>query len=85
VNRITRTSPESGAAKVTIYTIGISYTIELAVKADYERTIGRLFDATSGWDRADDGHGALVLHRFCAFLHVTPWFRFPFRESLNGE
>ncbi|ATI56709.1 MULTISPECIES: hypothetical protein [Sphingomonas] len=85
VNRIIHNSPESGAAKVTIYTIGISYTVELAVKAAYERTIGRLFEATSGWDSADDRHGAHVQQRYGAFLHETPWYRFPFREALKGE
>jgi len=85
VNRISRTSPESGAAKVTIYTIGISYTVELATKAAYERTVGRLFEATSGWNSADDRHGAHVQQRYGAFLHETPWYRFPFSEALKGE
>ena len=85
VNRITHSSPGSRAAKITIYTIGISYTVELAVKAAYERTIGRLFEATSGWTSADDRHGAHVQQRYGAFLHETPWYRFPFGEALKGE
>lgn len=84
VNRITQASPEAGAAKVTIYTIGISYTVELAVKSAYERTVGRLFEATSGWRSADDRHAAHVQQRYGAFLHETPWYRFPFGEALSG-
>lgn len=84
VNRITQASPEAGAAKVTIYTIGISYTIELAVKAGYERTIGRLFEATSGWSSTNDRYATHVQRHYGAFLHETPWYRFPFGEALSG-
>jgi len=73
-----------GAAKVTIYTIGISYSVERAVKSAYERTVGRLLEATSGWRSADDRHAAYVRQRYGAFLHETPWYRFPFGEAPSG-
>lgn len=85
VNRLTRGSPAAGDAKVTIYTIGISFTVELAVKAAYERTIGRLVEALGGWASADDRYAAQVQQRYGAFLHETPWYRFPFGEALAGE
>ncbi len=84
VNRATRGSEAAGDAKVTIYTIGISYTVELAVKAAYERTIGRVFEWASGWRSADDRHAAQVQVRYGAFLHETPWYRFPFGDALRG-
>lgn len=85
VNRITQGSPAAGDAKVTIYTIGISYTVELAVKAAYERTIGRLFEWASGWRSADDAYAARVQRSYGAFMHETPWYRFPFGRALAGE
>ncbi len=82
LNRVSRAAPAAGDAKVMIYTIGISYTVELAVKAAYERTIGRFFEWASGWRSADDRHAAEVQTRYGAFMHETPWYRFPFGSSL---
>jgi hypothetical protein len=85
VNRLTASSPEAGDAKVTIYTIGISYTVELAVKAAYERTVGRLFEWASGWNSADDRYATRIQQNYGAFMHETPWYRFPFGRALSGE
>lgn len=85
VNRLTADSPAAGDAKVTIYTIGVSYSVELAVKAAYERTVGRLFEWASGWQSADDRYAAQVQQRYGAFMHETPWYRFPFGSALAGE
>lgn len=85
VNRITNGSAAAGDAKVTIYTIGISYTAELAVKAVYEKTIGRLFEWLGGWTSADDRYAASVQRDYGTFLHETPWYRFPFGKAFTGE
>jgi hypothetical protein len=85
VNRVTRGSTAAGDAKVMIYAIGISYTVELAVKAAYERTIGRLTEWLSGWTSADDRHAAKVQAHYGAFMHETPWYRFSFGRALQGE
>ena len=84
VNRLTRGSAAAGDAKVTIYTIGISYTVELAVKAAYERTVGRLFEWADGWGSSDDRYATGIQARYGAFLHETPWYRFPFGTALAG-
>lgn len=84
VNRVTRGNAAAGDAKVMIYTIGISYTVELAIKAAYERTIGRLFEWASGWHSADDRYAAAVQARYGAFMHETPWYRFRFGQALAG-
>ena len=68
-----------------IYTIGVSYSVELAIKAAYERTIGRLSEAWGGWHSADDRYAAAVQARYGAFMHETPWYRFPFGGALAGE
>lgn len=85
VNRMTRGSAAAGDAKVMIYTIGISYTVELALKAAYERTFGRFFEWASGFTSADDRYAARVQAHYGRFMHETPWYRFPFGEALAGE
>jgi hypothetical protein len=84
VNRLTRDSASAGDTKVMIYTIGISYSIELGVKAAYENTIGRLSEWLGGWHSADDRYAAWVQTRYGAFMHETPWYRFPFGEAFAG-
>lgn len=84
LNRVTRGSPAGSEAKVMIYTIGISYTAELAFKAAYENTLGRLTEAIGGWRSADDRYAAKVQARYGAFMHETPWYRFPFGAALTG-
>jgi hypothetical protein len=82
LNRATIGSSDAGDAKVIIYTIGISYTVELAVKAIYENTIGRLVEWIGGWRSADDRYAASVQLHYGAFMHETPWYRFPFGTAL---
>ncbi|MEG3150765.1 hypothetical protein U1769_12795 [Sphingomonas sp. ZT3P38] len=76
---------DAGDAKMMIYTIGISYTVEMAVKAAYERLIGRFFEWTGGWHSADDHYAANVQRAYGQFMHETPWYMFPFGKVLRGE
>lgn len=85
LNGVTREKGDAGDAKIMIYTIGISYTAELAIKAAYERTIGRFAEWFSGWTSADDRHAARTQQAYGAFMHETPWYRFPFGEALAEE
>jgi len=85
LNRATAGSQAAGDAKVMIYTIGISYSVELAVKAAYENTVGRLSEWIGGWRSADDRYAADVQARYGAFMHETPWYAFPFATALQGE
>ena len=84
VNRIASARPGGGDAKVMIYTIGLSFSAEMAVKSLWESTVGRLFEATSGYTSADDRHAARVQSAYAAFMHQTPWYAFGFGEALSG-
>lgn len=84
LNRVTSESPGAGDTKVMIYTIGISFSIELGLKALYENTLGRLFEWLGGWRSADDAYGARVQKDYGAFMHETPWYAFPFGKALGG-
>ena len=84
VNRVTAGLPGASDAKVMLYTIGLSFSAELAIKAAWERTIGRFSAWASGDDSADDRYAARVQQRYAAFMHQTPWYQFPFGAALGG-
>lgn len=75
--------------KVMIYTIGVSFTAELAAKAAYEKTIGRLATLIRGKDRASlDDLSAEQAAAYARFLQQVPWYRWDFRAdraALQGQ
>ena len=83
VNRVADPA-DAGAAKLMLYTIGLSFSIEMGVKAAWEGTIGRLAELASGWTSANDRYAAGVQQRYGAFMHETPWYAFPFGQALAG-
>ena len=84
---VNKASAESGGAdagtRVMLYTIGLSFSAELLVKGLYENTLGRVSELIGGWDSADDRHAIKVQRAYGAFMHETPWYEFPFSESLQ--
>ncbi len=80
--------PPSGSrteVKTMIYIIGISYSLEYAIKGAYENTIGRVFE----WIRGDartpqDDYARKVVQDYAAFLYTIPWYKYPFGEKLDG-
>ncbi len=86
---INRAVPATGESltevKTMIYIIGISYSVEYAVKGFYENTIGRVFEWIRGDKRTpQDEFGRAVLQDYAAFLYTVPWYKYPFREKLDG-
>jgi len=86
---INRAVPATGESltevKTMIYIIGISYSVEYAVKGFYENTIGRAFEWIRGEKRTpQDEFGRAVLQDYAAFLYTIPWYKYPFREKLDG-
>jgi hypothetical protein len=86
INRAVPATGESIAeVKTMIYVIGISYSVEYAVKGIYENTIGRAFEWIRGEKRTpQDEFGRAVLQDYAAFLHTIPWYKYPFREKFDG-
>jgi hypothetical protein len=86
INRALPAATESRAeVKTMIYVIGVSYSIEYAIKGLYENTIGRVFEWIRGEKRTpQDDYARNVLQDYAAFLYTVPWFKYPFREKLNG-
>jgi hypothetical protein len=86
INRVVPATAESRFdVKLMIYVIGISYSSEYAIKGLYENTIGRVFE----WIRGEtptpqDEYARAVLQDYAAFLYTIPWYKYPFRDTLNG-
>jgi hypothetical protein len=86
INRALPPATESRAeVKTMIYVIGVSYSVEYAIKGLYENTIGRVFEWIRGEKRTpQDEYARAVLQDYAAFLYTIPWYKYPFREKLNG-
>ena len=84
VNRAAAASGGSGDYKVMLYTIGISFSAEMLVKAAYENTLGRLSEWIGGHRSPNDAFNARIWVRYGDFMHQTPWYRFPFGRAVSG-
>ena len=68
--------------KQMVYTIGVSFTAELALKAAYEETVGRLFVALRGPDHAPlDDLSAKQAADYAVFLQQVPWYKWDFTRD----
>ena len=81
--RLTRVVTARGAVgtdtKVMLYTIGWSFTAELAIKGAYEKTVGRTFEWLRGPGKtAEDAFVARDMEAYAQFLRQTPWYEYPF-------
>ena len=68
---------------VMLWVIGTSYSAELALKAVYENTLGRLSGAIAGWRLSEEDRFAhAVADDYGRFIHVRPWYEYPFGSRL---
>ena len=85
INRAVPATESRTEVKTMIYIIGVSYSIEYSIKGIYENTIGRAFEWIRGEARTpQDDYARAVLQDYAAFLYTIPWYRYPFREKLDG-
>jgi hypothetical protein len=76
---VTARGPVATDTKVILYTIGWSFTAELAIKGAYEKTLGRAFERLRGPGRtAEDEFAARDMQAYAEFLRQTPWYEYPF-------
>lgn len=74
----------TGETKATIYTIGVSFTVELMAKAAYEETLGRLTVLLRGSERAPLDHlSATQAADYAKFLQQTPWYEWDFASDAD--
>jgi hypothetical protein len=71
--------------RATIHVIGVSYTLELVMKAAYEKTVGRLFTVLRGPQKTpQDLYAAQMAADYAKFLQQVPWYKYDF-ETANAE
>ncbi|HST35251.1 MAG TPA: hypothetical protein VLK25_01290 [Allosphingosinicella sp.] len=83
-NRAAAAQGGSAHYKTLLYVIGVSFQTEMFVKAAYENTIGRLFELIGGHQSANDRYNAEAWQSYGAFMHQTPWYAYPFGQTLSG-
>ena len=71
-----------GDTKQTIYVIGVSFSAELALKAIYEETVGRVFVALRGPARTPlEALSADQAGDYAKFLQQVPWYQWDFATN----
>ena len=71
-----------GGTKQMVYVIGTSFTAELALKAAYEESFGRVATWIRGADHAAaDDISARQAADYATFLRQTPWYRWDFARD----
>jgi hypothetical protein len=72
------------ATRATMYTIGVSFTIEMAMKALYEETIGRAFALLRGQEKTpQDAFAAAMAADYGSFLQQVPWYEYDFGSAVT--
>lgn len=67
------------ATRRTIHVIGVSFTLEMGMKAFYEETVGRVFALVRGAEKSpQDRYSAEMADEYGRFLHQTPWYKYDF-------
>ncbi len=72
-----------GETKQLVYVIGVSFTAELALKAAYEETVGRVFTWFRGPEHAPlDVLSAKQAAAYATFLQQVPWYKWDFEADI---
>ena len=66
-----------------IMVIGVSTTVEYALRSAYERLVGRLTEVLSAQPTAEDRYAAKVARDYVAFIRVLPWYEYDFAGKLR--
>lgn len=84
VTKETERYPFNGGYHLMIMVIGTSTTIEYTLKGLYERTIGRLAEASKTQQQVpEEAFAARYAQAYVDFIRVDPWYRFDFWGQLR--
>jgi hypothetical protein len=83
---IDRHYPPNVGYHVMIMVIGVSTTIEYAVRSAYETIVGRLSELSRFSDQRtqEDEYGARIAQDYVDFIRVNPWYEYDFWDRLKG-
>lgn len=84
VNREIAKYPFNGGYHLMVMVIGVSTTVEYALKGAYERSIGRIAEATkSSQSVPEEQFAARYAQAYVDFIRVEPWYKFDFWSQLK--
>lgn len=70
--------------RMMVATIGVSFTLEMGLKAAYEETFGRLTAYWRGAEKTPQDEVARDMAiDYAAFLRQTPWYKYPFQPQID--
>jgi hypothetical protein len=76
--------PLNAGYHVMIVVIGVSTTVEYALRSGYETLVGRVSElAARHGPTAEDRLGARVAQDYVDFIRVRPWYEYDFRGQLR--
>lgn len=86
VAREIRQYPFNGGYHLMVMVIGTSTTVEYSLKGLYEKTIGRLAEATRTGDMPvpEEVFAARFAQAYVDFIRVDPWYKFDFWSQLKA-
>jgi hypothetical protein len=77
--------PYNGGTQFMLVFVGANFTAETMIRGMYETTIGRLTEMVSSDAMTEeDAFARQVAREYGDFMHMTPWYEFPFGEKLRG-
>ena len=80
-----RDYPLNAGYNVMIMVIGVSTSVEYAIRSAYETLIGRLSELTAIHGLTEeDRYGARIAQDYVDFIRVLPWYEYDFRQKLAG-
>lgn len=79
-----RHEPTNWGYHLMIVVIGVSTTVEYAMRSVYETTIGRISAALAGGDTQEDAYAAKAAQEYVDFIRLHPWYEFDFWARLRG-
>ncbi len=69
--------------RVTVHTIGVSFTLEMILKGLYEESVGRLFAMVRGPEKSpQDVYAVEMAADYARFLQQVPWYKYDFDKAV---
>lgn len=86
INREIERYPFNGGYHLMVMVIGVSTTVEYALKGAYERTIGRIAEGLRGTGGPVDEErfAARYAQDYVDFIRIDPWYKFDFASQLKA-
>lgn len=86
INREIARYPFNGGYHLMVMVIGVSTTVEYALKGAYERTIGRIAEGLrgAGGPVEEERFAARYAQDYVDFIRVDPWYKFDFASQLKA-